>query len=81
MAECHVCHESTDTPFECSYCGERYCADHRLPENHACPNRHQATPPKPSRTESVVGNGDREGRSDRSLLGRLADRLRGLFGR
>jgi len=81
MAECHVCHESTDTPFECSYCGERYCTDHRLPENHACPNLHRATPPSPSDSESVVRNGYRGGGSNRSLLGRLADRLRGLFGR
>jgi len=81
MAECHVCHESTDTPFECSYCGERYCTDHRLPENHECPNLRHATPPKSSQTESVVTNAYRGGDgSDQSRIRSLLDRLRSLFG-
>ena len=25
-------------PFKCSYCGQIFCEDHRLPENHMCPN-------------------------------------------
>lgn len=25
-------------PFKCSYCGQYFCAQHRLPENHLCPN-------------------------------------------
>jgi Zn-dependent protease len=24
-------------PFRCNYCGESFCGEHRLPENHACP--------------------------------------------
>jgi len=23
-------------PFKCRYCGEYFCVDHQLPENHAC---------------------------------------------
>lgn len=24
-------------PYKCRYCGEYFCVDHQLPENHACP--------------------------------------------
>lgn len=36
--ECHFCElEREGLPFHCNYCGEMYCSEHRLPENHACP--------------------------------------------
>lgn len=36
--QCHFCgQEKEGLPFKCNYCGELFCADHRLPENHACP--------------------------------------------
>jgi Zn-dependent protease len=35
---CHYCdQEKPGLPFRCNYCGEYFCSDHRLPENHACP--------------------------------------------
>jgi Zn-dependent protease len=35
---CHYCEqEKPGLPFRCNYCGEYFCSDHRLPENHACP--------------------------------------------
>ncbi|MBL7169513.1 MAG: hypothetical protein ISS48_00665 [Candidatus Aenigmarchaeota archaeon] len=28
--------ELEELPFKCRYCGEYFCVDHQLPENHAC---------------------------------------------
>lgn len=35
MAECSKCGKETMS-FTCKYCGEKYCSEHRLPENHDC---------------------------------------------
>jgi len=35
MAECSECGKETMS-FTCHYCGEKYCSEHRLPENHEC---------------------------------------------
>lgn len=35
MAECSECGEDSMS-FTCRYCGEKFCAEHRLPENHDC---------------------------------------------
>jgi Zn-dependent protease len=35
---CHYCEQyKPGLPFRCNYCGDYFCSDHRLPENHACP--------------------------------------------
>ena len=33
---CHVCGKYELIPFTCKFCGGRFCAKHRLPENHDC---------------------------------------------
>jgi hypothetical protein len=38
MTHCQLCKRETDTIFKCSYCGQNFCPDHRLPENHRCPS-------------------------------------------
>lgn len=35
MAECSECGKQSMS-FTCRYCGEKYCSEHRLPENHDC---------------------------------------------
>ena len=36
--DCHYCGVAKEgLPFRCNYCGEFFCGEHRLPENHACP--------------------------------------------
>jgi len=35
MAECSECGKQTMS-FTCHYCGEKFCSEHRLPENHEC---------------------------------------------
>jgi len=38
--QCHQCGNELDSllPFKCRHCGELFCKDHYLPENHHCPN-------------------------------------------
>jgi len=35
-AKCAYCGELTDLPFECNYCKDPFCSEHRLPEDHRC---------------------------------------------
>lgn len=34
--KCQYCGQNVNLPFRCPFCGRYYCADHRLPEFHAC---------------------------------------------
>ena len=34
--ECWICGKKEAIPYKCRYCGKTFCADHRLPEQHAC---------------------------------------------
>lgn len=38
MQKCEQCSKEVLLPFECNYCGHLFCAEHRLPESHECPN-------------------------------------------
>lgn len=33
---CAYCGDETDLPFQCNYCKDEFCAEHRLPEEHRC---------------------------------------------
>ncbi|UCG45221.1 MAG: hypothetical protein JSV58_00080 [Candidatus Bathyarchaeota archaeon] len=48
---CHHCQGEVVLPFRCPYCHQQFCSEHRLPENHSCPEywrvmtkREEATP-------------------------------------
>lgn len=43
MAECSKCGKSSMS-FTCRYCGEKFCSEHRLPENHDCQGLEGETP-------------------------------------
>jgi len=47
--KCQYCEKSTDLPFKCAFCGRYYCTDHRLPENHACPELWKASISQPTK--------------------------------
>jgi membrane associated rhomboid family serine protease len=36
MANCTVCGKRIYLPFKCKFCGNSFCDEHRLPENHWC---------------------------------------------
>lgn len=33
---CAYCGDLTDLPFQCNYCKDPFCSEHRLPEEHRC---------------------------------------------
>jgi Zn-dependent protease len=43
---CEKCQKETFLPFRCQYCGGHFCSEHRLPENHQCPQIDLARTPK-----------------------------------
>jgi hypothetical protein len=36
MGICSYCGAQETMPFKCKFCGDQFCSDHRLPENHEC---------------------------------------------
>ena len=44
--ECQLCKKGVALPFQCPYCGGYFCAEHRLPENHACSEYWKALAPR-----------------------------------
>ena len=34
--KCAYCGDMVDIPFECTYCKDPFCDEHRLPEDHRC---------------------------------------------
>jgi len=45
MATCDVCGEYENLPYQCKRCGQTFCGEHRLPENHDCPGLSQWNDP------------------------------------
>lgn len=43
--KCQYCGLNVDLPFRCPFCGGYFCADHRLPEFHACQGMRRGTSP------------------------------------
>ncbi|WP_142855932.1 rhomboid family intramembrane serine protease [Salinigranum halophilum] len=37
MAKCDACGKEENLPYQCRRCGQTFCGEHRLPENHNCP--------------------------------------------
>jgi hypothetical protein len=44
MPKCEQCGTEVELPFECNFCRGHFCIEHRLPENHDCPNAPIRTP-------------------------------------
>lgn len=44
--KCQHCSKDVPLPFKCPFCSQYYCAEHRLPENHACPEYWKAKIPR-----------------------------------
>lgn len=38
MPKCEHCGKEVILPYKCGFCGHYFCVEHRLPENHNCPN-------------------------------------------
>jgi len=51
---CQKCGKETFLPFKCQYCGGYFCSEHRLPENHNCPQMALARLPKDDTNPEIV---------------------------
>ena len=38
MTVCYFCNQKVELPYQCTYCSQHFCFEHRLPPNHACVN-------------------------------------------
>jgi Zn-dependent protease len=52
--KCKKCGQETFLPFTCPYCGDYFCVEHRLPENHECPRLEQALTPREEAPPQVI---------------------------
>jgi Zn-dependent protease len=52
--KCQKCQKEVFLPFKCPYCGNYFCSEHRLPENHQCPQIEQARAPKEEKQTTIV---------------------------
>ena len=43
--KCDFCGEDVRLPNRCSFCGKRFCAEHKLPEDHQCSDMPSAREP------------------------------------
>ncbi|MHA1972893.1 MAG: AN1-type zinc finger domain-containing protein [Candidatus Hodarchaeales archaeon] len=37
MGQCQLCKKEVEIPYKCTFCGQYFCDEHKLPENHLCP--------------------------------------------
>ncbi|HZW56238.1 MAG TPA: AN1-type zinc finger domain-containing protein [Nitrososphaerales archaeon] len=83
---CHYCErdKGEGLPFRCNYCGESFCGEHRLPENHACPRVGGPLHPGYARIQQSPRSGSRKDENQyfpsiRSGRSRFRLRYAGLF--
>jgi len=74
MATCDVCGEYENLPYQCKRCGQTFCGEHRLPENHDCPGLSQWNDPG-GVFDSGHGDAVDVGGSDESSAG-VVDRVK-----
>ncbi|WP_284012505.1 rhomboid family intramembrane serine protease [Halobaculum litoreum] len=76
MAECSQCGEYENLPYQCRRCGQSFCAEHRLPENHDCPGLNEWNDPGgvfDSGYDDGVGGGGSAGSG--GVTGRVKSRI------
>jgi Zn-dependent protease len=52
--KCQYCGREVVLPFKCPYCNGYFCSEHRLPENHACPESWRARAPREEASPIIV---------------------------
>jgi membrane associated rhomboid family serine protease len=83
MATCDVCGEYENLPYQCKRCGQTFCAEHRLPENHDCPGLAEWDDPGgvfDSGFDESVEGGPAGGTGDAGEAG-VVDRVKGRIDR
>jgi Zn-dependent protease len=52
--KCQICGIDVAMPYSCPHCGGQFCSQHRLPENHACPQISRARTQRQNTVEEVL---------------------------
>jgi hypothetical protein len=71
MATCDECGKHENLPYQCRRCGNTFCGEHRLPENHDCPGLGEWDDPSGVFDSGFDDSVDNQGRSASGLLSRL----------
>jgi Zn-dependent protease len=56
--KCQYCNKEVALPFKCPFCNQYHCSEHRLPENHKCPEHWRAKAPREQPPTIVVGEAE-----------------------
>ncbi|MDH5713332.1 MAG: hypothetical protein OEY83_05260 [Candidatus Bathyarchaeota archaeon] len=57
VVKCQYCDKDVVLPFKCTFCNQYHCTEHRLPENHECPEYWRARAPREQPQLIVVEEG------------------------
>ena len=71
--KCAYCGDMTDMPFECNYCKDPFCAEHRLPEEHRCVKLTQIRAQKFGQRGVVRDGGKNKSGLFRRMFGKFKD--------
>jgi len=80
MAECDECGRYENLPYQCRRCGQTFCAEHRLPENHECPGLGDWDDPGGVFDSGFDDGVENRGRSGRDRVGDAVERVTGTGG-
>ena len=68
--KCAYCGDMTDMPFECNYCKDPFCSEHRLPEDHRCVKLSQIRAKKFGERKVIRDSGTGKRSAFRKIFGR-----------
>jgi hypothetical protein len=72
MAKCDACGKHENLPYQCRRCGQTFCGEHRLPENHDCPGLNEWNDPAGIFDSGFDDSVDNRGGRSRGVLDRLS---------
>jgi membrane associated rhomboid family serine protease len=71
MAKCDECGKHENLPYQCRRCGQTFCGEHRLPENHSCPGLNEWDDPAGVFESDFDASVDNRGGRSKGVLDRL----------
>lgn len=71
--KCAYCGDMTDLPFECNYCKDPFCSEHRLPEEHRCVKLTQIRAKKFGQKKVIRDGGRNKPSIFRRMFGKFKD--------
>ncbi|ERG99538.1 MAG: rhomboid family protein [Haloquadratum sp. J07HQX50] len=78
MATCDECDRHENLPYQCRRCGNTFCTEHRLPENHDCPGLNEWDEPAAVFDSGFDDSVNNPGGRSSSILQRVSAPLSGI---